>query len=362
MRATPIFFVTYRRLIRRTLFAAGTCVLAAALATSISGCGGQDAGGDPASETPSESNASTPSETPSVATPTETLRIAVVPKGLAHQFWLTIKAGAMAAAEEADAEILWQGPAKETEVEKQINIVQDMITSQVDALVLAACDEQALIPTVQQAVDAGIPVITIDSGVASDLPVSFVATDNVAGAKMAADTLAELIGGSGNVGLIPFIKGAATSNMREDGFLEGIKAHTGITVTATLYCQSDVEKAMSVTQDMLTQDAEMKGIFATNEPAAIGAAQALKAAGRAGEVKLVAFDGAEEEINGLKDGSIQALVVQNPYRMGYLGVKAALDAIIGSPVDKRIDTGVTVVTMENFNDPEIQKLLYPLEN
>jgi ribose transport system substrate-binding protein len=235
-----------------------------------------------------------------------------------------------------------------------------MITSKVDALVLAACDEQALIPTVQSAVDEGIPVITIDSGVASELPASFVATDNVAGAKMAADTLAGLIGNAGSVGLIPFIKGAATSNMREEGFLEGIKAYPDIKVSATLYCQSDVEEAMTVTQDMLTQDAAMKGIFATNEPAAIGAAAALKAAGRAGEVKLVAFDGAEEEIKGLQDGSIHALIVQNPYRMGYLGVKAALDAIAGKPVEKRIDTGVTVVTMENFNEPEVQKLLYPM--
>lgn len=338
-------------------FLVASCLLACAV---LPGCGGP---ATPPDATTPEAAAPGAEAMPETAAPeAKTLRIAVIPKGLAHQFWLTIKAGAEAAAAEANAEIKWQGPAKETEVEKQINIVQDMIATKVDAIVLAACDEQALIPTVQQAVDAGIPVVTIDSGVASDLPVAFVATDNVAGAKMAADTLAELIGGSGSVGLIPFIKGAATSNLREEGFLEGIKSHPDITVSATLYCQSDVEKAMSVTQDMLTQDADMKGIFATNEPAAIGAAQALKAAGRAGEIKLVAFDAAEEELAGLQDGSIQALIVQNPYRMGYLGVKAALDAIIGNPVDKRIDTGVTVVTLDNSGDPEIQKLLNPLGN
>lgn len=317
------------------------------------GCSG------PAEPTPTDSSskeAMPAAEAGDVAT----LRIAVVPKGLAHQFWLTIKAGAEAAAEEAGAEILWQGPHKETEVEKQINIVQDMINSGVDGLVLAACDENALIPVVQKATDAGIPVVTIDSGVASDLPLSFVATDNVAGSEMAARTLADLIGEEGNVGLIPFIKGAATSNMREEGFLKGIAAFPNINVSATLYCQSDVAKAMEVTQDMLTRNADLKGIFATNEPAAIGAAQALKAAGKADQVKLVAFDAAEEEITALQEGSVQALIVQNPYRMGYAGVKAALDAIAGNPVDKRIDTGVTVVTMENFNEPEIQELLYPL--
>lgn len=301
-----------------------------------------------------ESEAPTPEERP--------LRIAVIPKGLAHQFWLTIKAGAEAAAAEAGAEILWQGPNKETEVEKQINIVQDMISSKVDGLVLAACDENALIPMVQRATDEGIPVITIDSGVASDLPLSFVATDNVAGAEMAARTLAELVGNGGNVGLIPFIKGAATSNMREEGFLKGIAAFPDITVSATLYCQSDVAKAMEVTQDMLTRTSDLKGIFATNEPAAIGAAQAIKAAGKQDQVKVVAFDAAEEEITALKDGSVQALIVQNPYQMGYLGVKAALDAIAGKPVEKRIDTGVSVVTMANFDEPAIQELLYPLGN
>ena len=211
----------------------------------MAGCGG------PAE--PVNTNQESKEAMPAAEAPEQkTLRIAVIPKGLAHQFWLTIKAGAEAAAAEGGAEILWQGPHKETEVEKQINIVQDMINSPVDGLVLAACDENALIPMVQKATDAGIPVVTIDSGIASDMALSFVATDNVAGSEMAAQTLADLIGGEGNVGLIPFIKGAATSNMREEGFLKGIAAYPNINVSATLYCQSDVAKAMEVTQDMLT--------------------------------------------------------------------------------------------------------------
>nr|HPJ99743.1 substrate-binding domain-containing protein [Candidatus Hydrogenedentota bacterium] len=119
-------------------------------------------------------------------------------------------------------------------------------------------------------------------------------------------------------------------------------------------------KGMNVTQDMITANPNLAGIFAANEGGAIGAAQALRADGKAGEIKLVAFDASDEEIAALKEGVIQALVVQNPYKMGYEGVKAAVDHLEGRPVEKRIDTGVTVVSMENFDEPEIQNILNPL--
>lgn len=287
--------------------------------------------------------------------------IGVVPKGVAHQFWLTVRAGAEAAGKEMNARIIWQGPSKETEVDKQVSIIEDMISRKVNAIVMAACDENALVGTIKKTMDAGIAVITIDSGVKSDLPISFVATDNVAAAKEAAKELARLIANEGEVGLIPFVPGAATSEMREQGFKEGITAFPGIKLVDTLYSQSDSAKGMSVTQDMMTAHPNLKGIFVANEAGAIGAAQAVKAAGKAGVVKLIAFDASDEEIATLKDGTFQALVVQSPFQMGYQGVKAAIDHIEGRPVEKRIDTGVTVVTKENLDQPEIQKLLYPLK-
>lgn len=313
----------------------------------LSGCGGQP------STPPPPPNGTAPA-------PSGKLTIAVVPKGLAHQFWLTVKAGAEAAGKEAGAEIVWQGPAKETELDKQLNIVQDMINRKVNGLVLAACDENALVPAIDKAMAAKIPVVTIDSGVKSDRPLSFVATDNVAGAKAAAQTLAKLIGEEGPVGLIPFVPGAATSELREQGFTEGIAAFPKMQLVAKNYCMSDVAKAMDVTQDMLTAHPDLKGIFAANEAAAIGAAQAIKSAGKSGQVKLVSFDASEEQLAALKDGVIQALVVQSPFKMGYMGVKAVLDAIAGKPVEKRIDTGVTIVTRENLDTPDVQKLLHPL--
>ena len=304
------------------------------LFTVTTGCGGPDAG---------------------------RVEIAVIPKALSHQFWLTVKAGAEAAGAELGVKVLWQGTAKETEVDRQISIVHDMVSRGVKALVLAATDENALIPPIQQAMDQGIPVITIDSGVKSDLPLSFVATDNIAGARAAADALAKLIGEEGAVGLMPFVPGSATSEMRERGFKDGIAKYPNIDLVAVNYSMSDVAKGMDVTQDMLTAHPEIKGIFAANESGAIGAAQAIKMSGKAGVVKLVAFDAADEQIAALKEGAIQALVVQNPFKMGYLGVKAAVDALNGKPVEKIIDTGVTVVTKDNLDEPEIQKLLYPLK-
>lgn len=337
-------------MLRKNFFIVGACLMLVSIL--MLGCGGKE----PA--TPAKSGDRTGTR---YAARDKTLQIAVVPKGLAHQFWLTVKAGAEAAAAEHGAEIIWQGPAKETEVDKQINIIQDMINRKVDGIVMAACNENALIQSVEKAMKSGIPVVTIDSGVKSDVPASFVATDNVQGAKLSADTLAEMIGKSGKVGLIPFVKGAATSELREQGFKEGIAAYADIELVATLYCDSDVAKAMNITQDMMTAHPDLKGIFATNEPAAIGAAQAIKAAGKIGEVIIVAFDAAEEEIHALKSGAIQALAVQDPYKMGYTGVRSVIEVINGGSVEKRIDTGITIVTMSNFEDPAIQKLLYPLE-
>lgn len=311
-----------------------------------------------------ENTAQTPSSTPgpvSVPAPAKgKLKFAVVPKGLTHQFWLTVKAGAEAAGKDLGVEIKWIGPEKETEVVKQINLIEDQIGAGVNAIVMAACDQDALVDVIKKALDKKIPVVTIDSGVNSDLPYSFIATDNVAGAAEAARQLAKLIGNEGEVGLIPFVRGAGTSEQREEGFKKGLAEFPNVKLVDTQYSQSDVIKAMNITEDMLTAYPNLKGIFAANEPAAVGVVQALEAKGKSGKVKLVAFDAGDDEIAALKRGTIQALIVQNPFRMGYDGVKTAYEAIQGKTVEKRIDTGVTVVTLENIDTPEVGKLLNPL--
>ncbi len=319
--------------------------LLAAVCIIVAGCGSKQT-----------ATSTSSSSAPRTGTP---IKIAVVPKGTTQSFWLAVKTGAEDAARQGQARIIWKGPAKETDVADQKRIIESFIDQKVDAIVMAACSETSLVPTVEQAHKAGIPVITIDSGVKSDVPKSFVATDNIAGAREAAKALAGLIGEKGEVGVIPFVKGAATSNMREDGFKKEIKRYRGIEVVATLYSNSDVMQGIRATEDMITAHAKLAGIFAANEGGAVGAARALDLRGLGGKVKLVAFDAAQAEIEALKKGTIQALVVQNPYKMGFDGVDSALKVLRGEKVEPRIDTGVTVVTMKNFNDAEIQKVLYP---
>jgi len=284
-------------------------------------------------------------------------QILVSPKGLVHSFWVTVKAGADSAGKEFGADVIWKGPTQETDIASQISIIEDYINKGVDAIVIAACDAQGLIPVLKKAADKKIPVITIDSGIDADFPLSFIATDNIAAAEKAADKLAELIHFKGKVACIPFVPGAATSNMREQGFVNKIKSYPEIELLPIRYSQSEVAVAMAVTEDILTAHPDVKGIFAANEAGTIGVIQALKTKNKIDQVKIVGFDAASNEVEALKAGEIDALIVQDPFKMGYEGVKAAIAALHGKTVEKRIDTGVYVVTRDNLAKPEIVRLL-----
>jgi len=287
------------------------------------------------------------------------LRILVAPQSVVASFWVTVKAGADSAGKELGIDVIWKGPPTEADVDNQISILEDYINQGIDAIVLAALDSKALIPIVKRAVSRNIAMILIDSGIDSDDPASFIATDNVLGANMAARMLAKLIGFRGKVALIPFFPGTSTSIHREKGFKEEIAKYPDIELVAVQYSQNDMAVAMAVTENILTAFPDIDGIFAANEPGAIGASQAILARGLAGKVKIVGFDAAPNEIDALKKNIIQALIVQNPFKMGYLGVKYAVDVIHGKKVPERVNTGVTIVTNENLYNDEIQKLLFP---
>jgi ribose transport system substrate-binding protein len=293
--------------------------------------------------------------------PNDRLKIAVVPKGTTHEFWQTIKAGADAAGQELNVEILWNGPKRETDIQDQIDIIKNYATQGVDGVALAATDKTALVETVKELQAKGITVVVIDSGIDEDIASSFVATDNVAAAEQGAKEMGKLLGGKGKVAVLSFLKGAATSDEREEGFLKGIAEFPGIEIVAKDDTQSDSAKAQDKMETILTQHPDLAGVFASNEPNVIGVSSALKGRNLVGKVKVVGFDAAEAEIKAMQDGEVHALIVQDPFKMGYEGVKAIAQLVRGQGTpEKRIDTGAKIVTPQNMNTPEMEKILYPL--
>jgi ribose transport system substrate-binding protein len=284
--------------------------------------------------------------------------IAVIPKGTTHSFWNSVLAGAQKAAREHDVEIFWTGPDREGDREKQIQIVEDFIVKKVAGIVLAPTDAGALVPVVERAGAANIPVVIIDSDIETDKRVSFVATDNYAGGALAAKHMAKLLAGKGKVAVIKYMAGSASTTAREKGFIETLKkGFPEIELVEERYGMDTVETALSAAEDLLTRHKELNGIFACNESTSRGTLRALEGQGRAEAVKMIGFDAADALLKGLEAGRIEALVVQNPQAMGYKGVSSALQAIKGESVKARIDTGVELVTKDRLNSPEIRALI-----
>ncbi|HEU6446896.1 MAG TPA: substrate-binding domain-containing protein [Verrucomicrobiae bacterium] len=284
-------------------------------------------------------------------------KIAVIPKGTTHIYWQSVKAGAEAAAKKFNCKIYWNGPERETDRERQIQIVEDFIVQKVDGVVLAPLDQDALVPAVEELAAKKIPCAIIDSGINTSNYVTFAATDNYQGGVLAARRMGEILGGKGNVIVLKYVPGSASTTDRENGFIDTIKKEfPGIKIVDSKYGQDTVETALQAAEDMLTRNKDVQGFYACNAPTAVGALQALQSQHRT-EVKLVGFDAEKALLDGLKAGQIDALVVQDPYKMGYDGVKAVVDSIQGKPVEKKIDTGVAVVTKENLDKPEIKALL-----
>jgi ribose transport system substrate-binding protein len=285
---------------------------------------------------------------------------AVIPKGQAHIFWQTVHAGAAAAAEEARVDIAWNGPAMETDLTRQISIVDDFINRHVDGIELAPEDRQALVPTIRRAKKAGIPLTVIDSGADTDDYVCFVATDNYGGGALAARHLATLLNQRGDVAVIAVLPGAASTLAREQGFKDTIeKEFPDIKIVALQYGMSDRARSLGVTEDILAGHPTLAGIFASNESSTIGADQAIKARSLSGKVRLVGFDSSPSLIEDLRGGTIDALVLQDPFQIGYQGLKALVEFRAGRAPSKRLDLAPVLVTRENLEDSKIQKLISP---
>lgn len=297
----------------------------------------------------------------------KSLKIAVIPKGTSHEFWKSINAGAVKAKQELEAagqrvDIIWKGPLREDDRDQQIQVVENFIARRVDGIVLAPLDSRALVAPAETALRARIPVVIIDSGLSSDRPISYISTDNFKGGQLGAAHLAKLLNGQGEVILLRYQVGSASTEEREAGFMDEIKKYSGIKVISSdQYAGATRDSAYQASQNLLNRfGREVDGFFAPCEPISVGMTMAMRDAGKAGgQIKLVGFDAGTQSVDALKKGDIQGLVVQNPMRMGYLGVMAVVDHINKKPVEKKVDTGVVVVTPENMNEQEIKELIYP---
>ncbi len=287
--------------------------------------------------------------------------IAVIPKGTTHEFWKSIHAGARQAAAELDVAILWKGPQKEDDRAQQITVVEDFISRGVDGIVLAPLDDRALMRPVRDAALEKIPVVIIDSALQGEDFVSFVATDNYQGGVLAARQMGALLDGEGNIFMIRYQAGSASTMKREAGFLDtmGEEFPQVNFLVQDQYAGSTTETAYQLTENLLNRFPDVDGIFCPNESSTFGSLRALQEAGKAGKIIFIGFDSSPKLVEGLKDGHIHGLVLQDPVKMGYLGVRQMVLHLKGQPVEKRIDTGVYMVTKENMGDQRMQSLLMP---
>lgn len=288
--------------------------------------------------------------------------IEVIPKGTANVYWQAVHAGAAEAGRDLHYRIIWNGAPLETDYAAETNIVEDAVDRGVAGIVLAPDHQDALAPAVQSADARHVPVVIMDSGI--NLPpadyVSFVATDNAEGGRMAADRMGEILGGRGSLVIVGVAPGSVSTTQREEGFQAELKSrYPGIAVVDFRYGNSDVAHSRAVAEDMLSAHPGIRAIFASNESGALGALLALRGRGLAGKIKLVGFDSDADLLRGLRQGEIDSLVVQDPYAIGYDGVQAMAEYLRGGRPAKRWSTPVRLVTLANLSQPAIAKLVSP---
>jgi ribose transport system substrate-binding protein len=277
--------------------------------------------------------------------------LAVIPKGTAAMWWEVVRQGGAQSAKERGYTISWTGPEQETDREKQIQAVEDAIVKNVAGIVLGPNDAKALVRPVEKIKAAGIPCVIIDSAVDADPKdyVSFVATDNYLGGVKAAQRLGQACNGRGKVILTKFIQNSASTDARAQGFKETLaKEFPNIQIIAEQYTLGTVEDSRQKTVDMLTRNKDVVGLFAVNQPTTVGAYKALQNQELVGKVKMIGFDSDPVLLEGIENGGVEALVIQNPYAIGYEGVKFVIEAIEGRPVPPQVPIESMVVDRSNL--------------
>lgn len=294
-------------------------------------------------------------------------KIAVIPQGSTHEYWKSMHAGAMKAADDLSkqgvtVEVIWKGPMREDDREQQVQVVEGFLAQGINGIVLAPFDKDALVRPVEEAKRAGIPTVVVDSALNSQDPISFVASNNYHGGELAADEMGRLLNGKGKVLVLRYQEGVSSTEAREKGFLDKMKsAYPKIElVSSNQYAGATRDTAKAAAENLLDRFGnEIQGMFTPNESSTAGTLLALEDSGRAGKIRFIGFDNSDIFVQAMKAKKLDGIVVQNPFRMGELGVKTMVESLKGQPIQKNVDTGVTLVTPANLDSPESQTLLHP---
>lgn len=274
-------------------------------------------------------------------------------------FWKTVKMGAEVAAKEYNVHLTFKAPQNESDIDEQVRLVEESIANKADAIILSASDYMGLAQVTDKAAYYKIPVVSMDSEVASARIKIFVGTNNYEAGQKAAKRLIDLTGSESRIGVMNFVKGAKNADEREEGFMDYVARYPGVEVVDIEYCESDELLARQLTRKMMTEHPDINGIVALNEVASIGTAEEIKALGYGGKVKIITFDSTAKVMEMLQEGIVQGTVVQNPFNNGYLAVRSAVELIEGVEVKERIDTKSTLIDLGNMLQSDNQKLLFP---
>ncbi len=286
--------------------------------------------------------------------------IGVVPKATSHLFFMSIHAGVRDAGRDLGVDILWNGPRQETEFSRQIEIVDSMVAQRVDALAISATDHTALVAPVKRAMQAGIPVTVFDSGLDLTGYVTFVATDNYGAGVIGARKIAELVHGKGKVAELMHKPGGMSTGDRERAFDDTMaKEFPAIQVVDRRYGMADPAKSRDAAENILTAHPDLNGIFASAEANSLGAIQAIKSRNLSGKIKLVTFDSSDSHLEALKDGTIDVMLVQDPYRIGYEAVRSLVMKLNGQTPPQQMDLKVRAIVKQDLDKPDVQELLVP---
>lgn len=285
--------------------------------------------------------------------------IAVISKGFQHQFWQAVKKGAEKAAKEYDVKLTFEGPESEAQVDKQVEMLKAALDKKPAAIGFAALDSKASVTLLEEAKSKDIPVIAFDSGVESDIPLTTASTDNVAAAALAAEKMAEAIDGKGKIALIVQDQTSLTAKQRRDGFKDKIeKDYPDIKIVDIQYGGGDHLKSTDLAKTIMQAHPDLKGLFGTNEGSAIGVVNAVQEMKKEGKVVVIGFDSGKQQLDAVRSGLEYGAVTQNPEGIGYETVKAAVEALDGKELEKKIDTGFYWYDKDNIDSDEIKSAVY----